>query len=177
MALNWIKLSRKLHYWGAFIVLLPALIIFITGILLHLKKDIDWIQPPLKESEIENFPIITFDKILSASIGVEEANIKSWADISRLDVRPEKGIVKVKAKNHWEVQIDTHTGSVVQVAYRRSDIIEKIHDGSWFHVNIKYWLFFPASVVLLILWITGIYMIFFPYVFKSRKKTLKNKFY
>jgi len=82
----------------------------------------------------------------------------------------DKGLVKVKAKNHWEVQIDTYTGDIIQVAYRRSDIIEDIHDGSWFHKNIKYWLFFPSGISLLVLWVTGFYMIVLPFAIKMRKK-------
>tara|TARA_Y100001970_G_C13955642_1_gene710549 strand:+ start:188 stop:718 length:531 start_codon:yes stop_codon:yes gene_type:complete len=174
MALNWNKLFRKVHYWGAFLIFLPALVIITTGIILHLKKNIDWIQPPIRESYINNHPKISFDDILSTAKKAEKANIKQWDDIDRLDVRPNKGIVKVKAKNHWEIQIDTYTGNIVQVAYRRSDIIENIHDGSWFHENIKYWVFFPTGIFLLILWITGIYMVFLPYIVQSRKKRLKK---
>ena len=175
MALNCNKLFRKIHYWGAILVSLPALVIITTGVILHLKKNIDWIQPPIRDSNINNHPTISFDNILSTAIKAENANIKSWDDIAKLDVRPDKGIVKVKAKNHWEVQIDTYTGNIVQVAYRRSDIIENIHDGSWFHENIKYWVFFPTGIFLLILWITGIYMVFLPYIVKSRKKRFKKQ--
>ena len=57
-------------------------------------------------------------------------------------------------------------------------IIEDIHDGSWFHKNIKYWLFFPSGISLLVLWVTGFYMIVLPFAIKMRKKKklLNNKF-
>ena len=90
----------------------------ITGILLQLKKDVDWIQPPTMIGEnIQNLSL-SFDKILDISSSVSEANISSWEDVDRLDVRPNKGIVKVRAKNNWEIQIDTFTGEVIQTAYR-----------------------------------------------------------
>ena len=170
MILNWNRLFRKVHYWGALLVSLPALIIIITGITLHLKKNIDWIQPPTRDENQNNYPAISFDNILSIATKARDANIKNWDDIERLDVRLDKGLVKVKAKNHWEVQIDTYTGDIIQVAYRRSDIIEDIHDGSWFHKNIKYWLFFPSGISLLVLWVTGFYMIVLPFAIKMRKK-------
>ena len=171
---NWNKWSRKTHYWGAFIILLPVLIISITGIFLQLKKDIDWIQPPTISGESANNPSISFEEILEASKTVEEANIRSWNDIDRLDVRIDKGIVKVRSKNRWEVQVDTNSGEVVQVAYRRSDIIEELHDGSWFHENIKLLIFLPSGIILFILWITGFYMVLLPYLSKWKKKKINK---
>ena len=99
-----------------------------------------------------------------------EAGIASWSDIERLDVRPSKGIVKVRAVSNWEVQIDTATGEVLQVAYRRSDLIESIHDGSWFHERAKLFVFLPAAVVLLGLWGSGVYLFLLPYLAKRRKR-------
>ena len=85
-------------------------------------------------------------------------------------MRPGSGVAKVRAKNRWEVQVDTATGEVVQVAYRRSDLVESIHDGSWFHERAKLWVFLPAGIVLLGLWITGVYLWFLPYVARRRKR-------
>jgi len=144
--------------------------VLITGILLQLKKDVDWIQPPTMSGEnIQNLSL-SFDKILDISSSVSEANISSWEDVDRLDVRPNKGIVKVRARNNWEIQIDTFTGKVIQTAYRRSDIIEKLHDGSWFSDKIKLWVFFPSGVILLGLWLTGVYMLARPYYVKLKRR-------
>ena len=104
---NWSKWTRKTHYWGSFVISLPLLLIIMTGILLQLKKEVNWIQPPTKKGQVQSNPIISFDDILNATKTADEANIKSWDDIDRLDVRIEKGIVKVRGKNSWEVQIDT----------------------------------------------------------------------
>jgi hypothetical protein len=104
---------------------------------------------------------------------VEEAKIQSWNDVDRLDVRVEKGVVKVRGKNRWEVQVDTHTGEVLHVAYRRSDLIESIHDGSWFHEKVKLWIFLPSGIILLTLWITGLYMVILPYTVKWKRKRIK----
>jgi hypothetical protein len=56
------------------------------------------------------------------------------------------------------VQVDTHTAEVLFVAQRRSDVIESIHDGSFFADWVKLWVFLPAGVGLFVLWISGIYL-------------------
>ena len=167
---NWNKWTRKTHYWGSFIVLLPVLIIIVTGIFLQLKKDVVWIQPETTTGQISNDPSISFEQILDMAKTIKEAEISSWEDIDRLDVRIGKGIVKVRSNNRWEIQIDTHSGEVTQVAYRRSDLIEQIHDGSWFHDKVKIWIFLPSGIILFVLWITGFYMVLSPYIVKWRKK-------
>jgi len=174
MKINWKILNRKIHYWGSIACALPVIIIIITGMLLLFKKQSDWIQPSsmLGESKV---PTIQFEEILDAAKSVEAANIDSWKNIHRLDVRPSKGIIKIQSKNNYEIQIDQTTGEILQVAFRRSDIIESIHDGSFFHDLAKLWLFFPSSIILLILWITGIYLFVIPLlVKKKKKKKLKN---
>ena len=113
---------------------------------------------------------IGFDQILTVARTVPEAQIESWADVDRLDVRPGKGMVKVRAENRWEIQIDANTGAVLQVAYRRSDLIESIHDGSFFSEHAKLWVFLPSALVLIGLWITGMVLFFRPYLAKARKR-------
>ena len=167
---NWNKWTRKTHYWGSFVIILPISIVITTGILLQLKKEINWIQPPTSNREHNNAPTISFDNILASVKTADEANITSWDDVDRLDVRIDKGIVKVRGKNRWEVQVDTETGDVLQVAYRRSDLIESLHDGSWFHDKVKIWLFLPSGIILFVLWITGLYMFILPYTVKWKRK-------
>jgi uncharacterized iron-regulated membrane protein len=166
--------SRKIHRWGAIVIAIPFLIVLITGLLLQVKKEVAWVQPPSTEG-VSTIPSVTFDQILKAAAAVPEAEISSWDDIDRLDVRPDKGIVKVRAVNHWEIQIDTETGQVLQSQYRRSDIIEAMHDGSWFHDNAKLWIFLPSGIIVTILWITGIYMFFIPYLNKRRNRKRMEK--
>ncbi len=138
--------------------------------LLLLKKQIHWIQPKTLEGRGE-IPELVPSQILEIAKTVPEAQIKSWENIDRLDVRPSEGIIKIKAKNNWEIQIDHQTGEILQIAFRRSDVIENIHDGSIFHKKAKPWLFLSIAVGLLLLWITGIYLFIFMHQAKRRKKT------
>jgi uncharacterized iron-regulated membrane protein len=166
------KYSRKLHRWGAILIAIPAVIVFSTGILLQLKKHSAWIQPAESRGSAPNSLVISFDQVLEALRTVPEAQVQSWEDVDRLDVRCGRGMLKVRCNNNWEVQIDTTTAEVMQVAYRRSDIIESIHDGSYFHDQAKLWAFLPTGAILLALWLTGIYLWVLPFWAKrqGRKK-------
>lgn len=164
-------LSRKIHYWGSLFLVLPILIVIVTGILLQFRKQIPWVQPPEQRGQ-GKMPEISFAQILEKCKERPEAGIQTWEDINRLDVRPGRGIVKVWAKSDWELQLDTKTGDILQVAYRRSDWIEGIHEGSWFGDGVKWLIFFPAALVLLILWLTGLYLFWMPLVVKWRRRRL-----
>jgi uncharacterized iron-regulated membrane protein len=162
------KLNREVHRWGSLITALPVIIMIVTGILLQLKKDVAWVQPPTQSGSGAP-PTLTFHEILEISRSVHRAEIQSWDDVDRLDARPAKGIVKVRARNRWEIQIDTSSGEVLQVSYRRSDLIESLHDGSFFHDSVKLWVFLPTAVILALLWVTGIYLFVLPYWIKRKR--------
>ena len=163
------KLNRDVHRWGSILVALPLAVIIVSGVILQLKKDAAWIQPPTQSGSTGGLSL-SFAQILAATQAVPEAEVETWDDIDRLDVRPGKGMLKVRCQNRWEVQLDAKTAEVLQVAYRRSDLIESIHDGSFFHDSFKLWLFLPAGVTLAILWISGIYLFFFPYLAKWKRQ-------
>ena len=164
---------RKIHYWGAFIAAIPILIVIITGIMLQIKKQWTWVQPRTVKGTTKK-PTLTFEHILDA-VRKTEAQISSWEDIDRLDVRPSKGIVKIRGKNNWEIQLDFHTGEVLQIAYRRSDFIESIHDGSFFHDQAKLWVFLPSALILFVLWLTGMYLFALPIWRRAQKRKKKAK--
>jgi uncharacterized iron-regulated membrane protein len=163
------KLNRDIHRWGSIITAVPVIVIIVSGIVLQLKKDVAWVQPPTREG-VDSQPTISFDRILEVAMSVPKAEIDSWQDVDRLDVRPSKGIVKVRANSRWEIQIDTSTGEIHQVSYRRSDLFESIHDGSFFHDSAKRWVFLPTALVLAILWVTGIYLFVVPYSKKWKRR-------
>ena len=168
-------LNRSIHRWGSIVIAIPFLIILITGILLLLRKEIAFLQPPTVKIA-SNVPTISFERILTSAQLVEPAGIKPWEDIDRLDVRPSKGIIKIRAKSQWEIQIYASTGVILQTAYRRSDFIEKIHDGTYWQDNANLWLTLPIAITLLIISITGIILFFMPYL-KKRKNNKRNTLY
>lgn len=165
------KLLRDIHHWGSTLVMIQLGLVISTGLLLMLKKDIDWIQPSTQAGEAPTaIPSQRFDALFETAKGVPELAIDDWRDLDRVDVKPGKGVIKFIATNNWEAQIDTETGAVLQVAYRRSDIIEQLHDGSFFADWVKLFVFLPTGVVLLVLWGTGVYLFFLPHVKRELRR-------
>jgi uncharacterized iron-regulated membrane protein len=155
--MNFKKTNRKIHYWGALACAIPIIIVIATGVLLILKKEFEWIQPSTIKGQ-GLLPSITFDEVLININKSPKINNITWHDIKRIDVRPSKGLMKVQLKEQIEVQMDHQTGEILKVDIRRSDVIESIHDGSYFSDFTKYWVFLPSAILLFILWVTGIYL-------------------
>ena len=168
------KLNRDVHRWGSMLIALPVAVIIFSGLILQLKKEFAWIQPPTQQGSSGELSL-SFDQILAATRSVPETEIHSWDDIDRVDVRPGKGMLKVRCKNSWEVQLDAKTGEILQVAYRRSDLIESIHDGSFFDDRVKRWVFLPTALILGTLWITGIHLFFLPHYAKWKKRRKRTQ--
>lgn len=167
-------LLRDIHHWAALLVALPVAVMIGAGVLLMLKKEVGWIQPPTQAGvERSGVPTKTFQELFEAARAVPQARIDTWADLDRVDVKPGKGVVKFVAANRWEVQVDTHTGKVLQAAYRRSDLIESIHDGSFFADWAKLYVFLPAGVVLFVMWATGMYLFILPH-WKRRERAKRR---
>ncbi|MEM9702087.1 MAG: PepSY domain-containing protein [Planctomycetota bacterium] len=166
------RFSRSAHRWGAVLFAAPVLVVVLSGLLLQLKKQSDWVQPPTVKGA-GDVPTLSFEQIRAATASVPEAEVASWDDIDRLDVRPSKGMLKVRCKNRVEVQLDAESAEVLQVAVRRSDVIEAIHDGSWFHDAAKLWVFLPSGIVLAGLWVTGIVLYVKP-LFTRRRNRLRR---
>jgi hypothetical protein len=161
-------LNRKIHYWASATVAVPLLVIICSGLLLQAKKQSAWVQPPELRGTGTS-PAISFEQVLERVKQVPDMHVAGWDDVNRMDVRPGRGVVKVWLQNGYEVQVDLGTGAVLQVAYRRSDLIESIHDGSFFGGDwTKLGLFLPAGVTLLLLWCGGVWMFWVPFRAKRR---------
>ncbi len=167
-------LNRKLHYWGAAVIAVPILAMIITGVLLQMKKHWTWVQPAEHRGSTTT-PAIELSDILTAIQQHDHPNVlvRSWADIKRLDVQPDRGVAKATLQTDWEVQVDLGTGRVLQVAYRRSDWIETIHDGSIFGDVVKLGVILPSGLILLFLWGSGMWMWIYPLLNRRRVRRRK----
>ncbi|MEM0928022.1 MAG: PepSY-associated TM helix domain-containing protein [Pseudomonadota bacterium] len=168
------KLIRQIHHWASPLIMLPLGLVVVTGLMLMLKKDVGWIQPPTARGEAPSaMPSQSFEELFIVAQQIDELELRSWDDLARVDVKPDKGVVKFIAANNWEAQIDTSNGDVLQVAYRRSDLIESLHDGSFFAGWTKKGVFLPSGIALFVMWGTGIYLFALPHIRnwqKARKK-------
>ena len=168
--MRWNVLNRKIHYWATVAVAVPVIVVIVSGLFLQMKKHWSWVQP-VEQRGTGTAPAIDLDGILKAVRTVPDLQVGGWDDVNRIDVRPSKGMAKVWLRNGWEVQVDLGSGNVLQTAYRRSDLLESIHDGSFFGGEAtKLGLFLPAGVILLVMWVSGIWMFVFPLIAKRRRR-------
>jgi len=126
---------RKFRVWHRFIGTALAFFVVVsasTGILLGWKKNVNLLQPAeRKGTAAELARWVTLDAIVRSASHAVDSVLGRPLDVDKLDVRPDKGIVKVLFKEgYWEVQVDGATGKPLSVSRRHSDWIEKIHDGS-----------------------------------------------
>lgn len=154
-------LNRKLHYWISAAVALPLLLTVTTGLMLQLKKHWTWVQPPEQRGTVSAQPV-ELAEILRTLIADPRLAVRGWDDIERIDLRPGKGLAKVRLRDSREAQIDLGSGEILQLAERRSDWIESIHDGSIFGEAVKLGLFLPAGAALLFLLLSGLWMFALP---------------
>lgn len=163
------KWTRKLHRVGAIVIALPLIVVIVTGLLLDFKKQSDWIQPPTQRGVLAELQL-PWDQVLAAVQAVPEAQVKTWSDIDRIDARPDRGLLKVRCRSGWEVQLDGTNGAVLWSQTRRSDWIESLHDGSWFHPAVKWFVFLPTGILLALMWTSGLYLWWLPGQIRRRRR-------
>ena len=148
--------NRKIHKWVAMIIALPMLLVIVTGILLQLRKPVDWIQPPTAKGSQKYQPTVALEQVLTEVKTVPQMQVNNWSDLKLLDLRPKKGIIKVRNHNNLETQVDATTGEILQTAQRRNDFLVKMHDFSaW---NARLWLGLPVKLGFLVIFLTGLYL-------------------
>ena len=131
----WVRISRKIHRKIALPALLFFFIIAFTGLLLGWKKNTAGTLLPHTKKGISTDPStwLSVDSLYHIAIQIlrDSVSAELSPEISRIDMRPSKGIAKFIFKKHyWEIQLDCNTGKPLQIARRNSDLIERIHDGS-----------------------------------------------
>ena len=126
---------RKWHRRVGLFCITFLLIIAVTGLLLVWKKNSSGVL--LADSKKGKSTIIadwlSFDSLaVNATAALRSRHGDSISIvISRIDARPDKGMVKFLFEDHYHaIQLDATTGKVLHFEERRADFIEQIHDGS-----------------------------------------------
>jgi uncharacterized iron-regulated membrane protein len=156
--MKFIVFTRKAHWWIAFVVLLPLLLVVLSGLMLQVKKQWSWVQPAECVASSAT-PALGLAQVLPIARGVSGSGVENWSDITRIDVRPTKNLLKVTTATGQEIQIDSATGAVLQLAPRNSDFIESLHDGSFFGQAAKLGLFLPVGFGLFLLLLSGAFLL------------------
>lgn len=172
-----VKSLRQFRLWHRYLGVGLALLIFVsalTGIFLALKKDFSTLQPSTQKGVSKN--LTEWKSLAELSQLAEKAFYETYPDqkensISRMDVRPSKGVVKVLFdKGYWEVQIDGSSGEVKSIARRHADWIEALHDGSIVSHLFKLITMNVLGIGLLIMLCTGLWLWYGPRRFRKLKR-------
>ena len=164
--------NRRLHRWLSIAIAFPILFVILTGLFLQVRKPVDWIQPPTLKGSQSYAPTVSLKRVLTQVETIPEMQVSSWQDIKLLDLRPKKGIIKVRNHNELETQVDASTGDILQTAQRRNDFVVKLHDFSAFHARL--WLGLPIRLGFLVILLTGIYLTFKMTVLRLRPRKPKT---
>ncbi len=151
----------------AFFVLVTS----VTGILLGWKKDVAVLQPITQVGKSKNMEEwISLDAIARAAVIATDSATGTTNAIDRMDVRPDKGIVKVLfTEGYWEAQVDGKTGIVFSVARRHADWIEHVHDGSILNDFVKLIYTNILGIGLMVLAVSGLWLWFGPKIIRKMK--------
>lgn len=125
------RIYRVLHRWIALPAFIIMFLIGTTGLLLGWKKINGLLPESQKGTSVQPSEWVSLDSLAKTARFHAQNALELESEIDRMDVRPDKGMVKVRFTKHFtEIQLDLKTAKILSVSTRNSDIIEKIHDGS-----------------------------------------------
>ncbi|MCE7935592.1 MAG: PepSY domain-containing protein [Chlorobi bacterium CHB2] len=130
-----LRTFRKVHRLTGAALFTLFFVVSITGLLLGWKKHSGGMILPKSHSGTSTnlndwLPIDSLHRRACAILHDSVSSSLSL-ELERIDLRPEKGMVKFVFIDHfWGIQLDGATGNLLHIERRRSDFIENIHDGS-----------------------------------------------
>ncbi len=161
---------RSIHKYVGVALATFFLIIAVTGILLGWKKNVETLQPKTfngESTEVKEWK--SFEYLSTVAIDAMDTILVQPA-VDRMDVRFDKGIVKVLfTEGYWEVQLDCTSGEVLSVAQRHSDWIEHLHDGSMISDAFKLGYTNILGIGLFTLALSGLWLWYGPKVIRRSK--------
>ena len=130
-----LRRARKIHRTAGAVLFVFFFVVATTGLLLGWKKHTGGVILPKTYAGISTdqtrwLPVhVLHEK--AVAIAREQISPDLSLELERIDIRPDKGMVKfVFIEDYWGVQLDCTTGDLLHIERRRSDFIENIHDGS-----------------------------------------------
>jgi len=175
-----LRVSRKIHRTlGAFLFVF-FIFISVTGVLLGWKKNTGGIIQSKSyigvSTDLKTWLPIDSLHTIACNVLRDSVSPELSSKIQRIDLRKNKGMVKfIFADHFWGVQLDGTTGQLLHIEERRSDFIEKIHDGSILDYyigtksdQIKLFYTFIMGFALLTFSVTGFWLWYGPKRMKKR---------
>lgn len=177
---KWIRLYRWVHRKVAIALFVFFLLISVTGLLLGIKKQTGLLAPTQNgtSSDLSTWLTIATLQQKANDYLLDSVSNELSVEMDRIDIRPNKGIVKFIYKQHYHgLQLDGTTGALLSVEKRSSDFIENLHDGSilddWLgtsdeQIKISYTVIMGLSLLLLIF--SGIWLWYGPRRLRKQKR-------
>lgn len=129
-----LRTVRKIHRALGASLFLVFLLVSISGLLLGWKKNISWVQAETASGSSGDLTTwIPMDSLYRQACNYLRDSVDSRLSVKldKIDVRADKGVAKfLFAEHFWGLQLDGATGKLLKIERRRSDLIEKLHDGS-----------------------------------------------
>lgn len=148
---------RRLHRLIALIILLPLIIVSVTGVVLLYRNQFESLQPSIVKSEpVEGSQLLSFESI-TEEFGKDK--------IEQIIYRPGKNSMVIRLSDDTEVQIHPQTGDVLKTAKRRTNFLIELHQGSWMGAFGQLGVHFITGLGLIFLIISGIII----YPFKRKR--------
>ncbi|MER3413096.1 MAG: hypothetical protein C4340_04275 [Armatimonadota bacterium] len=169
---------RALHRWAGLIGSLSLVLIAGTGFLLATKDILGWVKPPTYEGSAlqHHDQIVSVGRAVESAIALGIEEIQTMHDIERVDYRPGKNVFKiVSLRGYHEVQVHGSTGEVLNVGRRWDQLIEDVHDLSFFATWLHNWWLPVIAAVLFTLGISGVTIFFVPVVRRVRYRRMRAR--
>ena len=169
-----LRVFRKVHRTTGALLFVFFFVVSVTGLLLGWKKNSGGVilSRSYEGTSTDLKDWLSVDSLSKNATKIFRDSISQTRslDLDRIDIRQDKGMVKfVFIDGFWGIQLDGATGKLLHIERRRSDFIEKIHDGSvldyYFHTSsglIKLVYTTVMGVALLIFTITGFWLWYGP---------------
>lgn len=179
-----LRIFRKVHRTTGALLFIFFFFVSVSGLILGWKKNSNgYILPKTQTGTSSNLkdwlPVDSLHTIACNTL--HEVSSDLSLELDRIDMRKDKGSVKfVFVDSYYEVQLDGATGKVLSVGQRRSDFLEKVHDGSILdrHLGtgdvIKLIYTSVMGISLLMFTITGFWLWYGPKKLRRAKKQDKT---
>ncbi len=163
---------RSIHKTVGLVACLFLLMLSISGFLLAIKAQVSWVRPETKSGgEVALSDMVSMQQVADAAFSAGFAELKSVGDIDRLEFHADKRIFKViSSKGYREVQVDGATGEVLSTGQRNDQLLEDLHDLSFFADGLHTWGLPAVAIGLFLLSVTGIIMYTIPVLRRAKFK-------
>lgn len=169
--------TRSLHRWIGLFASLFLAVISVTGFFLAMKDRFAFMRPPVQEAaKLERAQdILPVAQVLQVAFDAGHPELAEIGHVDRVDYRPKDNVFKVVSKDGYrEVQVDGTQGKVVSDAFRNDQLMEDIHDMSFFADLMHGYLLPLVALFLCFLSISGIVIFLTPIVRRWRFKHKKS---